>query len=549
MSELKKDNMTSWKKSAIFAGIAALFIYFFYMTQSIYYADDLTFHLERSEYWYQLFSSGQFYSYGNFYSNSQMGIPLDAFYPFLTYIPLSIIRLLVSSPIDSWYLYWFINCWITLTICNYVGMHIWKSEGTAFIFSIFYCFSAYRILNLFMRGAVGEMLAMTFLPLVVLGMYKLIYQEEKAWIPLTLGMTFIAYGHILTVLILIPLLMIWCLLNYKVIFKKSSLIQIALASFLFIMLIAIVIFPLVEQFYDLGFISTMIKPNLNESARGLIDLIFLSLKNTINNSSLGTLVMGTLLSSAFFFRGFSKWIKQLFFYTWGIIVFMCFMNFDLLQSTFFAQVQYVWRLNIIITLFASLIFAEVVDGIVVNYQAKEKIIMITITVGILLIGFFSLYRIYNYFQINPSYHLVLTENNYYEYIGNGKVYDYLSSDTAYRYGEIIENKHILNSPGIIQSSYVVQGNKIKFSIESEGVGHVDTFIPYYPGLVIHSDGIPIEVIVGYRGTVQLYPTKEKQEFVISYIWTTWQIVGWVITWMTWLILIIVFSIKGYKFYK
>ncbi len=540
MDKLKGKWLSPLGASIIFAIIAILSFYLFFRTTVIYRGDDLWFHLERQEYWYQLFSSNQFYNYGNFYSSSQFGIPLDIFYPFLTYMPITFIRMLVSSPIASWYIFWVLHCWITLMICYKVGNEVWKRRDVAFLFSLFYYFSAYRLLNVFLRTAVGESLAMTFFPLVILGVYKLINQEREAWIPLSLGMVLVAYSHMLSTIIIIPFLIILSLMNYRLFLKKETWWELIKAVSIFLLLTMIVILPIMEQFKTFGVLATQASPILNNTTQPLFNFLFISIKNTLIHTSLGTMVTIVILCAPFLYKRLSKGSRQLIPLVWLLIFFMCFMDFDLLQDTLFSSIQFIWRLNSIITLFSAFIFGDLINYCFKHF--KYNYTTIIVSTGILCIGFFSIFRIYDYFQRNPYNLPIWTQEHYDQYIGTGRVVDYLPEGPA-QYIDTIKVKQFFNSPEIIDVTYESKDNTIIFDVISQNGGEVNTFIPYYVGVTVHTEGEKIETISGWRGTVMLYPGSDRQRFIVSYSWTPIQIMAWVISWGTWLCLGIYFVVK------
>lgn len=61
-----------------------------------------------------------------------------------------------------------------------------------------YILSPYRLINFYTRGALGEGLAMVFLPLVLWGTYEILWNRREKWWILALGMTGVLGSHILS---------------------------------------------------------------------------------------------------------------------------------------------------------------------------------------------------------------------------------------------------------------------------------------------------------------------------------------------------------------
>lgn len=95
-----------------------------------------------------------------------------------------------------------VNC-VTCFICQYSFKRIFQKNRYAVLGTALYLLSAYRIINIYIRSAVGEYTAMAFLPLVFYGFYRIYFEKEKAdfedTLPLIIGGTGIIQSHVLTV--------------------------------------------------------------------------------------------------------------------------------------------------------------------------------------------------------------------------------------------------------------------------------------------------------------------------------------------------------------
>lgn len=84
-------------------------------------------------------------------------------------------------------------------LAYYAVKNICKSEKTGIIASFLYTFSAYRLINVYQRGALGESLAMTFLPLIMWGIYEVLWGDHRKWYLLALGVSAVLQSHVLSV--------------------------------------------------------------------------------------------------------------------------------------------------------------------------------------------------------------------------------------------------------------------------------------------------------------------------------------------------------------
>lgn len=78
---------------------------------------------------------------------------------------------------------------------------ITKNRTAAFLASAAYTFSNYRITDIYVRGAMGEMLSFIFLPLLITALYRILWEkEENAWFLLTCSLCGLVFSHNLTFL-------------------------------------------------------------------------------------------------------------------------------------------------------------------------------------------------------------------------------------------------------------------------------------------------------------------------------------------------------------
>ncbi len=74
-----------------------------------------------------------------------------------------------------------------------------KSKRIGLLAALFYTLSVYRLIDLYTRAAVGEAMAMIFLPLVMWGLYELFLGASEKWYLAALGFTGLMQSHVLSV--------------------------------------------------------------------------------------------------------------------------------------------------------------------------------------------------------------------------------------------------------------------------------------------------------------------------------------------------------------
>lgn len=192
---------------------------------------DLTYHLQRIEGVKDGLLGGQFpvrleprwvydHGYANaiFYCNT------------LLYFP-AILRLLGFTVCSSYNAYCIVLSIATSWISYYCFSRIFGKYNIGIICSALYTLSIFRIYKLIITSATGEGSAVTFLPLVIYGLYRIFTEEPKdrkyktAWIPLMLGFTGLIQTHVLTCEITALVTLVYCLVYIRKVFCRNTFLE------------------------------------------------------------------------------------------------------------------------------------------------------------------------------------------------------------------------------------------------------------------------------------------------------------------------------------
>lgn len=129
------------------------------------------------------------------------GYATPVLYPELfLYIP-AVFRLMGMSVVGSFQLFLLLINTATAFIMYYAMKDMTKSRYTAALASFIYTVSSYRVACVIQRSALGEILALCFLPLVVAGIYNLFLGDKKKWYQLVIGASAILQSHMITTLL------------------------------------------------------------------------------------------------------------------------------------------------------------------------------------------------------------------------------------------------------------------------------------------------------------------------------------------------------------
>lgn len=160
---------------------------------------DIGFHLERIIGMTGAMESGQFPVRLSTAFMPGYGFSVDMLYPELfLYIPAILCILGVSLMTSYKFLMILIN--LAVACVGYVSFrNLLRSDRMGLCCMLLYLLNPYRLVNMYCRAAVGEMLAQIFLPLLLWGVYELICGDQKKWWITVLAATGIIQSHIISV--------------------------------------------------------------------------------------------------------------------------------------------------------------------------------------------------------------------------------------------------------------------------------------------------------------------------------------------------------------
>lgn len=325
---------------------------------------DTNFHLCR------LMSLGNvFRSPVNFSIFQMNGIMLNPFYPWQTFYPAYMLTRLFHNVAKGFWVYYILLNWLTLEISYWSVREITQNKIKGMAFAILYTFSCYRAINGLFRFAIGEFIAMSFLPLVFWGMYEIFKGNPKRWFLLSLGMTCVMFSHVVTTFLLVCVLAILgivFLLFGKERTKRLKVLCLAAFCSLGMNLgqITVMAYRMKQNQLNFPFKFEMVgeTPNI---------LLKAMLKNDMSGYTVGLVVFLGMMYCLLHFTQLTS-VNKLLVTLAGISLYMCTNKFSwkLLEYTPLYFIQFPFRLN----LFSTLFFIYVsVDHAFLKNNKRDKI--------------------------------------------------------------------------------------------------------------------------------------------------------------------------------
>ncbi len=370
------------------------------------YPEDAEFHLNRLLGLENIWTSPV-----NLNAGIHFGSLVNIFYPWLTMYPMWIVYKICGGLIVAFNIYTTLLTIITMYITFFCLKKMNFDDMVSFICSVVYTFSAYRFADVFRRASLGETISLAFLPIVALGVYNIFLKDYKKWGVLCIGMTLIAYTHLLSLLITSLFVGFTGIVLLTITNEKNKRIKVfVLATFYSVLLSVGVLIPLLYMNSQ----NSLNRPlSFAETMMSHADSVLVILLNSITNAptahGVGLLIVLTfVLNVILIIKDKDKKRKKV-----GIILNLTSALVVLATSSLlpwgflsklpiFGDIQFPWRLNAYATLFAVLALAVSLSSI--NSVKTKYIIAIVVCVLGLGLTYFSVAR------LNKDVNMYLTDD-------------------------------------------------------------------------------------------------------------------------------------------
>lgn len=427
-----------------------------------------------------------------------------------------------------------------------------NNKNIALYSTVIYIFAQYKITDLYFRSAVGEYISFIFIPIVLLGVYELLYRNYKKWYILSIGMSGILLSHLLSVFIVVIMCVLIYILNiHKLIQKPKRILYSIIAAITTLLITAYTWIPIIEQMLSSKFNVQQAEPFAYDRSVSIEDIL------TFNRNSRFFIGLVIVILSLLYIVAIIKKKNSLFIFSCFIVGLLSLIltiktpflkvvsdNFKL-----FNQIQFAWRMGLIATLLLSFIAGYSIDKI---FSEKYKYVIV---IAISLISIVNLMAYKKYYRIQN-----IDFNNfsakYSGYIGAGKEYLPEGADVK----KIKERGNIItsNDKGFKYSNYIKRGCYISLDYKvNKDDAYIDLPLLYYKGYtfkiissnndekefgnVSHSNEMYIRVNVG---------NIKEGSLVVDYTGTKLMKLGYLVTILTIITLIIyIIRLRKYDSFK
>lgn len=506
------ENEKVWRWGLPFVFLVGSFLYIlpFFPWQQLAYTvgQDGRFHLERMEELFLQIQQGPSFSYLSNHTFGLIGYGVNFFYPFLWLFLFVPARFLVTNPLTAYYLFIMVVTFITFAISYYAYHEFRKQRLNALFFSFIYTFSGFRAMDFFGRTAIGEVIAITFIPLVFLGFYQIVCGDKRKWWQLSLGMAGILYSHVLSVFMSTLLLVILYVMTVPVQRQRVQTLVNGLKSIgLTVLLSAGFLVPFLDQYLQADLLGVM-ETSLAGRSYPLLEQLRFTLQNMYipggARFNIGFILF--LLVVAALPGVFRATRTAQVSYAAGILLLICSSNtvpWELFQETPLALIQFPWRL----LAFAVFFFAVAVSEIVPAYFKKQNW-QIGFVSAIFVIGlglhFQAAQELFAYNQTlttNGRYY-DLNKDTYEDILSKKLNTDYMPAKAEPHFRSIYKHHVLMDGiRGSVKREYENTYYTYDFNLKSSTV--VDFPVFAYRHMWVYANGKKVAWQPSFRGTVEV----------------------------------------------
>lgn len=452
---------------------------------------DLAFHLSRISALKDNLKLGIIggYIYPNYLGGYGYANPL--FYPDLfLYIP-AFLSYLGLSVITSYKIFLFLISFASILTMYITVKGISKNTKVAFISSNLYGFAAYRLVDMFTRAALGETLAFVFAPLVIYGIYEIVYGDYKKYYLLIIGMSGLILSHLISTFIIGILLVIFCLVNIKKLLnEKKRILYIIIAALITLGITAYFIFPMLEQMVSGKFLFNNLDETskLMERSLPLWSIFFEFPNHILTNLWIPTGIgIGFLLLIYYYVKNFKLCSKFIHFcFITAIAFIICSTNifpWNLFQNIL-SPIQFPWRFYFVVVLLLSIGGGLLISKIKLDTNKTVIKFFVICLIPVVSIG------ILNFTEQNIK-EVGVYEISFAEYmpINGNKEY-------------ILERGNVITTTYPVEYSFVRNGLELEISFSNNNSDNsLELPLLYYKGYTATIDGEELKVYESDNGLV------------------------------------------------
>lgn len=338
----------------------------------LYTGDDILFNINRIEEVFANLKNFNPVSFVSTFSNNQVGIGTNIFYPSFWIYPFAIFKLIFANTVHAIYAGLMFFNLLTCFIAHFSFKAFSKSSSRAFLFTNLYFFSTYRWIDILHRFDISESIAIALIPLVFWSFYETCFRNQHNWPWLAASMALLLYAHILSFLITTFFLILIFILNIRGVPNlKITIVHLFYSIFIFGILSASFLYTFIKTYLAIPIQSPKIGILSNSAIKPMV-LLGSTLENTISKNgahfNLGIISLIIIILAILFFKQLDSLYKQTL--VWIIFCILISTNlfpWHIFQSTSLTLLQFPWRIFIITNFFVCFLGVKIFQFVKIKH--------------------------------------------------------------------------------------------------------------------------------------------------------------------------------------
>lgn len=457
----------------------------------------------------------------NFNYWDHVGNFTSVFYPWFTLSPGYLIFKMVSDPIISFLIFLTLITFLTFISSYYFMAKFSKDTLQAFLFSILYTLSFFRVASVFYRVGLAEYISYIFIPLIFYAFAEILSGNFNKWPLFATGLTLTVLTHpltaFITVIMLIPLVIL-------VIFSKVShsfrywgqLIWAGVQSIILVIVASSgFILPMIEQKRALATNRPALL-GLAQMAQKPMDLFNNALHTDVRSYSIGIISLLTIVLIVIFI-----W-KDKFSYRLvaieGLLALVLSTNlfpWHLVQNTFFNLMQFPWRFLNMVTFFFAIYLSHILAKLMKNRSSLTKLsVLVLMTVACGSQVYLSGMKV----NSQPSPFATVTSKNADQKIKSFHQEDYYPVQSLPYSDEIKSHKFVINDKKV-KVPFETTANTYSIKYYSKNAVKMDIPVLFYKGIKVSINNEVVSPKISERGTVEIKTAQGQNNIQIQYYYT------------------------------
>ena len=242
--KIKNNELTLF----LLIGLTAASCYPLFNGKTYIHGEDMFFHITRIRGLADSLQAGYFPVRDQLYWLNNYGYGVGFYYPdVFLYFP-AVLVLLGFDLLTSYKIFLILFTFLSIASVWFACQRISNNRTAAVSAAVFMAFAAYRLSNVYYRGAVGETQAAVFYPLIILGLYEIFCKDRGNWLCFAVGFLGLAFCHVISLTIAFVFTAVFLVIHIGIILKNKAVFRALLKSVILVVCASAFFWlPMLEQ--------------------------------------------------------------------------------------------------------------------------------------------------------------------------------------------------------------------------------------------------------------------------------------------------------------